>query len=239
MGQVLHGDCSGPSDNPSTEREREGRRQTPRYQHGRDPTRAQARDDARRAQGAHLPLLELWRRLKAHEFRGSLRGVAEWVTRLQRAEKVADRQVQRVPSARAIARLMATARDHPSKADAVTIVAIEEGVPTHGEARALSGRRSRAHGPTARQIACPFTTRLPVYATTAGQARVYRDGDNGRQGRDFGKAVSVVPMAIDADGAPLHLSAGEPAYKRVRGRASALLTSVTDRKSVSTAISFD
>ncbi len=98
---------------------------------------------------AHLPLLgeqwasgcrngaELWRRLKALGFRGSSRVVSEWTTRRRRAEKASDQQLQRVPSARTIARLMTTARDHLTKADSVTIAAIEAGVPTLVGARTL------------------------------------------------------------------------------------------------------
>jgi transposase len=88
---------------------------------------------------AHLPLLDaqwatgcrngaaLWRCLKEHGFRGSLRVVGEWATRRRRAEKASDQQLQKIPSARTIARLMTTARDHLSKADTVTIAAIEAG----------------------------------------------------------------------------------------------------------------
>jgi hypothetical protein len=73
---------------------------------------------------AQLPLLdelwasgchngaELWRRLHAKGFRGSLRVVGEWATRRRRAERASDQQLQKVPSARTIARLMTTARDH-------------------------------------------------------------------------------------------------------------------------------
>ena len=101
---------------------------------------------------AHLPLLdaqwaagchngtELWRRLKMHGFRGSLRVVSEWRTRRRRAETVTDQQLQRVPSARIIARLMTTGRDHLSKADTVIMAAIEGGVPTLLEARTLLDR---------------------------------------------------------------------------------------------------
>ena len=101
---------------------------------------------------AHLPLLdeqwvagchngaELWRRLKAKGFSGSLRVVSEWTTRRRRAEKATDQQLQRVPSARIIARLTTTGRDHLSKADTVTMAAIEGGVPTLLEARALLDR---------------------------------------------------------------------------------------------------
>jgi hypothetical protein len=49
----------------------------------------------------------LWRCLKARGFRGSLRVVAEWATRRRRAETADDKSLQRVPSARTIARLPA------------------------------------------------------------------------------------------------------------------------------------
>ena len=101
---------------------------------------------------AHLPLLdelwasgcrngaELWRRLRARGFRGSMRVVTEWATRRRRAETASDRQLHRVPSARTIARLMTTARDRLTKADTVLIAAIEGGVPNLVEARTLINR---------------------------------------------------------------------------------------------------
>ena len=101
---------------------------------------------------AQLPLLdelwasgchngaELWRRLHAKGFRGSLRVVGEWATRRRRAERASDQQLQKVPSARTIARLMTTARDHLTKSDTVTIAAIETGVPVLVEARCLIDR---------------------------------------------------------------------------------------------------
>ena len=101
---------------------------------------------------AHLPFLdaqwesgchngaELWRRLRPQGFRGSSRVVSEWATRRRRAEKATDKQLQKVPSARTIARLMTTARDHLSKSDTVTIAAIEAGVPILVRARALIDR---------------------------------------------------------------------------------------------------
>ena len=73
-------------------------------------------------------------------FRGSQRVVSEWATRRRRSEKASDQQLQKVPSARTIARLMTSARDHMSKADAVTIAAIEAGVPTLVAARTLTDR---------------------------------------------------------------------------------------------------
>lgn len=72
---------------------------------------------------------ELWRQLRGKGFRGSLRVVGEWTTRRRRAETASDQQLHRVPSARTIARLMTTARDHLSKAETVTIAAIKTGVP--------------------------------------------------------------------------------------------------------------
>ena len=54
---------------------------------------------------------ELWRRLQVQGFQGSLRVVSEWTTRRRRAEKASNQQLQKVPSARTIARLMTTARD--------------------------------------------------------------------------------------------------------------------------------
>jgi transposase len=88
---------------------------------------------------------ELWRRLQVQGFQGSLRVVSEWATRRRRAEKATDKHLQKVPSARTIARLMTTARNHLSKADTVSIAAIETRVPTLVEARALV-ERFQGHG---------------------------------------------------------------------------------------------
>ncbi|MGY3132263.1 transposase [Bradyrhizobium sp. USDA 4501] len=78
---------------------------------------------------------ELWRRLKARGFRGSLRVISEWATRRRRAEKADTQNLQRIPSARTIARLMTIGRDLLTKAETVTIAAIEAGVPSLVEAR--------------------------------------------------------------------------------------------------------
>ena len=80
---------------------------------------------------------ELWRRLRAKGFRGSLRVVGEWATRRRRAETASDRQLHRVPGARTIARLLTTARDHLSKAETITVAVIEAGVPSLAEARRM------------------------------------------------------------------------------------------------------
>jgi transposase len=100
----------------------------------------------------HLPFLdaqwaggcrngaELWRRLRGQGFTGSLRVVAEWATRRRRAETVSDQQLQRVPAARTIAQLMTTKRDHLTKAETVTVAAIENGVPALADACVLIDR---------------------------------------------------------------------------------------------------
>ena len=80
---------------------------------------------------------ELWRRVTAQGFRGSLRVVSEWATRRRRSEKADTENLQRVPSARTIARLMTIGRDTLSKAETVTIAAIEAGVPALVNAREL------------------------------------------------------------------------------------------------------
>jgi transposase len=78
---------------------------------------------------------ELWRRLQSRGFRGSLRVVGEWTTRRRRTEKADVENLHRIPSTRTIARLMTLGRDTLSKAETVTVVAVEAGVPTLVEAR--------------------------------------------------------------------------------------------------------
>lgn len=92
--------------------------------------------DAQWAAGVHNGS-ELWRRLKSQGFRGCLRVVSEWAGRRKRAEGADAGSLRRVPSARTIARLMTTGRDTLSKSDAVTIAAIESGVPLLVEARSV------------------------------------------------------------------------------------------------------
>jgi transposase len=121
----------------------------------RQVVRGEASDIFRTRQSTldeHLPFLDaqwasgcrngaqLWRRLKEQGFRGSLRVVGEWATRRRRAEKVSDQQLQKLPAARTIARLMTTKRNHLSKAETITVAAIEQSVPTLAEARTLVDR---------------------------------------------------------------------------------------------------
>jgi transposase len=75
--------------------------------------------------------------LTVRGFRGSLRVVGEWATRRRRAEKADAENLQRIPSARTIARLMTIGRDTLAKAETVTVAAIEAGVPALVEAREI------------------------------------------------------------------------------------------------------
>jgi len=99
---------------------------------------------------AHLPWLdeqwasglrngaELWRQLRRLGFRGSLRIVGEWASRRRRSEK-AESALGHAPAARTIARLMTIGRDTLSKAETVTIAAIENSLPLLVEAREIVG----------------------------------------------------------------------------------------------------
>ena len=80
---------------------------------------------------------ELWRRLRNQGFQGSLRVVTEWTTRRRRAELMEAQGLQKAPSARTLARLMGMGRDHLTKADTMTVAAVEAGVPGLAHARSL------------------------------------------------------------------------------------------------------
>ena len=80
---------------------------------------------------------ELWRSLKRQGFRGCLRVVSEWSGRRRRSEKMDASAISRTPSARTIARLMTIGRDRLSKAETVTVAAIESGVELLVEAREI------------------------------------------------------------------------------------------------------
>jgi transposase len=98
---------------------------------------------------------ELWRRLQARGFRGSLRVVGEWMTRRRRAEKTDVETLHRIPSARTIARLMTVGRDMLSKAETVTVAAVEAGIPTLVEAREII---AQFHGMIRRKAAAELSS---------------------------------------------------------------------------------
>ena len=82
---------------------------------------------------------ELWRRLRAVGFRGTLRVVTEWATRRRRTTGIVG-ATQKLLSARAIARVMTRATDQRSKQDAAVVEAIERAAPALGVARDLLHR---------------------------------------------------------------------------------------------------
>jgi len=90
--------------------------------------------DGQWASGLHNGT-ELWRRLRAQGFHGSLRVVSEWATRRRRAEQAGASSLSRTPSSRVIARLITFGRDRLTKAETVTVAAVESGVPLLVEAR--------------------------------------------------------------------------------------------------------
>ena len=87
---------------------------------------------------------ELWRRLQASGFRGSLRVVAEWATRRRRADSVGSERLRKPPSAaRVLSRLLLSERDRLTKDEAITLARIERGVPALVAARDLVDRFHR------------------------------------------------------------------------------------------------
>jgi hypothetical protein len=68
---------------------------------------------------------ELWWQLRLAGFGGDFRVVTEWETRRRRAEK-AENGLAHAPAARTIARLMPLERDNLTKAQTMTVAAIEE-----------------------------------------------------------------------------------------------------------------
>ena len=86
---------------------------------------------------------ELWYRLRDGGFRGGLRVVGEWATRQRRSEKAGAELSRTAPPARVLNRLMTAKRDNLSKADAITVAAIEIGVPTLVIARDVMDRFHR------------------------------------------------------------------------------------------------
>jgi transposase len=112
---------------------------------------------------------ELWRRLKGHGFRGSLRVVTEWATRRRRSEDWSGKQLGKVPSARTLARLMTTSRENLSKAETILVAAVEGGAPALVEARDLVDRfhamiRTKAAGELDTWLQSAGTTLVASFA---------------------------------------------------------------------------
>lgn len=80
---------------------------------------------------------ELWRRLCADGFQGSLRVVGEWATRQRRAETAIPTGSGKCPPSRQIARMMTTGRHHLSKSDSILVTQVEQALPALSQARRL------------------------------------------------------------------------------------------------------
>ena len=79
----------------------------------------------------------LWRVLRVRGFRGCLRVVSEWSARRKKADKADPTAFVRAPSARTVARLLTVGRERLSKAETITVAAIENGVTVLVEAREI------------------------------------------------------------------------------------------------------
>jgi transposase len=81
---------------------------------------------------------ELWRRLGAGGFRGSLRVVTEWASRRRHDAAVAPSgSPRKCPSARTIAKLMTADQDARAMSQDILVTAVERGVPDLATARDL------------------------------------------------------------------------------------------------------
>ncbi len=78
---------------------------------------------------------ELWRRLRAAGFPGSLRVVGEWATRRRHDDR--DASPARCPAPRALARLLSSARDKLTRNEAIIVAVTERVVPELVTARRI------------------------------------------------------------------------------------------------------
>lgn len=83
---------------------------------------------------------ELWRRLQARGFQGSLRAVGEWTTRRRRSGGASLGGLERTPSARRLARLMLSGRTQIARAEANLVAMVESALPSLAKARDLVER---------------------------------------------------------------------------------------------------
>ena len=79
--------------------------------------------------------LALWRALQQQGFRGCRGVVSEWSARRKRAETADAGAIGRAPSARTITRLLTVGREQLSKAQTITVAAIERGVAALAQTR--------------------------------------------------------------------------------------------------------
>ena len=102
---------------------------------------------------------ELWRQLRLAGFGGGLRVVTEWATRRRRAEK-AESGLGHAPAARTVVRLMTLERNNLTKAQTMTVAAIEERLPDLVDARDVV---ESFHDMLRRKSSGPLLTRKTQY----------------------------------------------------------------------------
>jgi len=81
--------------------------------------------------------------------------------------------------------------------------------------------------------------RIGDYEQTAGQRRIYRESNDGKQAGDPGKAVEVILRAVDSDAPPLHLPLGPVAHGVVDRKLASLREDIEAWRRVSIATDFD
>jgi len=81
--------------------------------------------------------------------------------------------------------------------------------------------------------------RIADYEQTAGQRRIYRENNDGKQAGDPDKAVGVILRAVDSDAPPLHLPLGPIAHAVVERKLASMREDVEAWRSISIATDFD
>jgi len=81
--------------------------------------------------------------------------------------------------------------------------------------------------------------RIADYDLSAGQRRIYRESNDGKQAGDPAKAVEVIQRAVDSDALPLHLPLGRVAHGVVNRKLAALREDVDAWRRISIATDFD
>lgn len=124
---------------------------------------------------------ELWRRLRAQGFGGSLRVVGEWATRRRRSERADGAIASRLPPARTIARTMLSGRDHLSRSEAVMVGAIERALPALATAPDLVERFHR-------MVRARASDALPAWVSEATTSML----------APFGRGIAADKAAVSA-----------------------------------------
>jgi len=114
---------------------------------------------------------ELWRRLRGSGFPGSIRVVTEWATRRRRDDAAA--APARCPAPRALARLLTSARDTLTRAEALIVATAERAAPDVGVVSHRVVQELRPRSPTV-SAGRPS----PVFGRGSGCETLNRTGDD-------------------------------------------------------------